>query len=459
MSLSNPAVDAATGAPQSPRRVSMLPARGRTFLAGFESTHLPGAGVDLFDITGHAGRWRSDIDAVLDAGVRHFRYPLRWPRIEPEPGEFDWRESDEVLGHLREQGAVPIVDLVHHTSYPGWLADGFRDPVFRPAYLRYAEAVARRYPWISAYTLFNEPFATLFLSGHEGLWPPYDRGMGGFVRALRSVLPAVSEAAHCLADLLPGAAHVWVDTAEHHRGVGAGAEHAELANDRRHSVLDLMTGHDLDTRRPFLQALTAAGGESLLDLSPVRVDVLGLDYYCHSEWFYDDAGSHAPSPEPIGLAALAQLYGDRYGLPMMLTETNIRGLPTDRVSWLKYTLEQYELALARGVDLRGYCWFPQVDSCDWDSLLARGAGRVDPVGVVSLTPAHDPVRTVFTDWWERAARGLPAADLPAYRLQEPCATQLQGLGRATAHWRRVDPPADEVVPPQWVSHTMTERSH
>ena len=256
--------------PRADDRLSRLPPRGRTFVAGFESTHLPGAGVDLFDITGHAGRWRADVAAVLDVGVRHVRYPLRWPKIEREPGDFDWRESDEVLGHLHDSGAVPIVDLVHHTSYPGWLTDGFRSPAFRPAYLRYAEAVARRYPWIPAYTLFNEPFATLFLSGHEGLWPPYDRGMDGLVRALRSVLPAVGEAARCFADLLPGAAHVWVDTAEHHRGVGPGAAYAELANDRRHSVFDLVTGHDLDPGRPFLRALAAAGGESLLDLPPLR---------------------------------------------------------------------------------------------------------------------------------------------------------------------------------------------
>ncbi len=438
--------------------ITPLPGRGRTFLAGFESTHLPSHGIDLFDITGHAGRWRADIDAVLASGVRHFRYPLRWPKIEKHPGEFDWQETDEVLGYLHDVDAVPIVDLVHHTSYPDWLLDGFRSSDFGPSYLRYAEAVARRYPWLPGYTLFNEPFATLFLAGHEGLWPPYDRGIDGFLRMLDSVLPAISEAARCWADLLPTARHVWVDTAEQHSGVGTGDGYARLANDRRHVVLDLLLGRHLDPRRPFLGRLLRAGGESLLDLPTIRVDVLGLDYYSHSEWFYDDDGGHAPSPVPAGLAAVAEHYGDRYGLPMMLTETNVRGLPTDRVAWLKYTLEQYELALSRGVDLHAYCWFPQVDSCDWDSLLARGAGRVDPVGVVSLTPDHHPVRTLFTDWWERAAQGLPAAELPAYRLQEPCASQLLGIAGATAHWRPVDPPDTETVPPQWISSSLLERS-
>src|SRR5919112_5299729 len=202
-----------------------MPGTGRTFIGGFESTHLPGAGVDLLELTGHTTRWRQDLDRMLAAGVRHLRYPLRWPRIEPEPGRYDWSATDEVLGHLHAVGAVPIVDLVHHTSYPDWLADGFRDPGFGSAYVRYAEAVATRYPWLPAYTLFNEPFATLFLAGHEGLWPPYDRGVEGFRRLLLSVLPALSEASARWRELLPRAHHVWVDTAEHHTGVQSGADY------------------------------------------------------------------------------------------------------------------------------------------------------------------------------------------------------------------------------------------
>jgi hypothetical protein len=423
-----------------------LPPVGRTFLAGFESTYHPAAGVDALDLTGHADMWPEDLDQLLDAGVRHLRYPLRWQLIEAEPGVFDWSETDRVLESLRDRGAVPIVDLVHHTSYPDWLRGGFLDPRFGSAFVRYARAVAERYPWLPAYTLFNEPFATLFLAGHEALWPPYERGISGFRRLLLSVLPALSEVAGYWRAALPDALHVWVDTAENHTGVGVGVPYAEMANDRRHTVLDLLTGHDVDAGRPFLGRLLADGGEPLAGLRPLTVDVLGLDYYPHSEWFYDDRTSHAPSPHPVGLAAIAEHYWQRYGLPMMVTETNVRGLASDRTSWLRYTLEEYELALSRGVPLHGYCWFPQVDSTDWDSLLARCVGRTDPVGVMSLGQDGFRHRTSFTDAWEAAAAGLPVDELPATRFQAPCDAQLAGFLPSLAHWPWQDAPEHELVP-------------
>ncbi|TFV66444.1 glycosyl hydrolase family protein, partial [Blastococcus sp. CT_GayMR20] len=418
------------------------------FLAAFESTYLPGPDRDVAESTGHDLRWRADLDAVADRGIRTVRYPVRWHRIEPEPGRYDWSATDAALEHLRERGVDPVVDLVHHTSYPGWLADGFRDPRFRGAYVAFAEAVATRYPWLTSYTLFNEPFATLFLAGHEGLWPPYDRGIPGFARLLLSVLPALSEASACWSQLLPEARHLWVDTCEHHAGAaGAPGTYAQLANDRRHAVLDLALGHDLDPDRPFLGELLRAGAEPLVDLPPVRVDVVGLDYYCHSEWWYDERGSRAPSPHPVGFAAIAEQYAARYDRPLVLSETNLRGLPSDRASWLRYVLEQYELAVSRGVPLEGLCWFPFVDSCDWDSLLARPAGRPDPVGVVSLGPGGERLPTTFTAVWEAAAAGSPAAELPAYRFQPPCDAQLAGFLPQMAHWPWEDPPAVDAVAP------------
>ena len=268
------------------------------------------------------------------------------------------------------------------------------------------------------------------------------------------MLPGLSEAARCWRDLAPGADHVWIDTCEHHQGVpGESAEYAALANDRRHVVLDLALGVHLDQERPFLREVLAAGGEDLLSLPPVTVDVLGLDYYCHSEWYYDEQGSRAPSPHPLGFAALAQQYHDRYRLPLLLSETNIRGLPSDRATWLRYMLGQYENAVAAGVPLLRFCWFPHVDSCDWDSLLARPAGRADPVGVLP----QDREPSCFTAVWTAAACGARSAELPAYELQEPCRSQLSGYLSQMRSWPWEPPPRSSHLPPVTVpaSHEET----
>lgn len=213
------------------------------FLGAFESTYLPRHDTDVLETTGHDRRWRSDLALLRACGVTRLRYPVRWHRIECEGGVYDWRGTDEVLGHLADTGMAPVVDLLHHTSYPRWLRLGFADPAFPVAYLRFCEAFARRYPHVEAYTLFNEPFATLLLAGHEGIWPPYRRGLRNLVALFTNVLPALVEASRMYRALLPGARHVYVDTCEAHTAAEpAGEATAALNDDRRFSSSTCCSG-------------------------------------------------------------------------------------------------------------------------------------------------------------------------------------------------------------------------
>lgn len=421
-----------------------VPPRGTALVAGWESTYLTSVDLDGIEVSGHALGWRTHLSAVAGTGVTHVRYPLRWHRIEPAPGQYCWSATDEVLHHIVGLGLAPIVDLLHHTSYPAWLTDGFADPRFGDAFVAFAEAVADRYgSLLHAYTLVNEPFITAFFCGHQALWPPHGRGVPGFVRMLRTLLPPLARAAASWRERVPHAAHVWVDSAEHHDGVGRGRDHADLCNDRRHVVLDLFLGQHLAGDRPFLREVLRAGGEDLLELPHGAVDVVGLDYYPHSEWFYDDHRGHAPSPRPVGLAHLVGEYAARYGAPLMVTETNIRGLPSDRVSWLRHVLEQCEQAVEAGRPLHGVCWFPHLDSHDWDSLLTLYRGRPDPVGVLGWTSRGGTAATLFTTAWQAVAAGARSAELPAYRWQPPCDTQLRGFLPLMTGWPWQDPPAHE----------------
>jgi beta-glucosidase/6-phospho-beta-glucosidase/beta-galactosidase len=414
-------------------------------VGAFESTYMPHHDRDVMETTGHDRRWREDLELLHALGIEKLRYPIRWHRVEEQAGTYNWDHTDAVLSVLHDAGWRVIVDLVHHTSYPRWLEKGFVDPRFPDAYLRYVDAFFARYPWVAEYTLFNEPFSTLFLCGHERIWPPYLDGVAGFMRLCRNTLPAISDAARHAHALVPHAKHVWVDSCEHHNGWDVwGRRYARLANDRRFFVLDALRGllHD-DTSRPFVREAIAHGGAPLLDLEPAPVDILGLDYYAHCQWSFGNGMGVVPTPSPIPLADQIREYAQRYRLPCMLSETNLRGTPSDRATWFKYVLEQCEEAVASGIDLRSVCWFPTIDSADWDSLLWRCEGNIDPVGVYSLDDRLERQTTSMTRSYAAAARGAPAADLPAFRLQNPAKRWLDGYASQMDHWTWEDPPADE----------------
>lgn len=432
------------------------------FIGSFESCYMPQHDVDILETSEHTLRWVDDLALLRSCGITRLRYPVRWHRIETEPGHYDWGFTDATLGYLHANGFRPIVDLLHHCSYPRWLDGGFADPRFGDAYRRYCEAFAERYPWVPEYTLLNEPFTTLFLTGHEGIWPPYGRGMESFVGIARNVLPALGEVMRMYRHLLPEADHVYVEPCEgHSASQPSGEVSAALANDRRFFVLDVLTGVAIDPDRPFVRRVVEAGGEDLLGVEGAPVDILGLDYYAHLEWsFADETAASCPSPKPHGLAALVLQYWERYGLPMIIGETNIRGFASDRATWLKYTLEQCEIARGAGAPLTGYCWFPFVDSLDWDSLLANADRHVDPVGVFWLDENLDRRGSVMSAAFCHAASGAPSRQLPAFRFQPPLDRWLRGLMPQMSHWEWADPilPGDGMSTATTAIHSAWEVS-
>lgn len=428
---------AVTGRHQTERRIAPI-----EILTGFESTYAPLHDRDVCETNGHVDRRCADLDLLAGTGVRRVRYPVRWHRVEETEGKLDWRETDEAMECLLERGLEPIADLLHHTSHPGWL--DFADPRFSGAYLRYVEAFARRYPWIESYTLFNEPFSTLLLSGQVGAWPPYYDDLPGMIQLWNNVLPAWSEASRICRELLPNARHFHTDTCERHDG---NTEAAALLNDRRFAVLDLLLGIDLDPDRPFFREMIAAGGADLLNMEPGHVDVVGLDYYAHNQWSHPKLDvDFAPTNRPCALSELIVEYWTRYQRPCLLGETNIRGTASDRATWFKYTLEQCEIAADAGVAMDGHCWYPFVDSCDWDSLLRRCEGHVDPVGIYSLDAQLDRQPSAISTSFALAAGGCRASELPAYEFQQPTAHWIRGWMPQMSDWEWQQPPEADRVP-------------
>ena len=419
------------------------------YLSGIESTYIHGTGKDVMDLTRHTELFRQDLRLVRDCGLDQLRYSIPWHAVERIQGQYNWSWVDQALGCMRTLGIDPILDPLHHTSFPDWLTDGFADPRFAPSYLEFVRAISERYPWVTQYTVINEPFVTTWFCGHEGVWYPFHRGDQMFVPMLMNVVTAIISISRMLLSNVPGVNLIHVDAAEKHRSYDdASAAHASFGNQTRFLVQDLILGH-VGPDHPLYDYLVRNGADKRVlegfRENPGRIDVIGLDYYSHCELEWNCDGRIYPNENPEGLVPTAVEYAERYRLPIMLSETNIRGYVSDRISWLKFMTEQCEEIEKKvgemGLPFEGFCWYPFIDSTDWCSMVKEAKGCVDPQGIYWLdrkTLRRTP--SELSDIYRALALGqMTSKDIPAYRFLPPLGAALKGLRPLMAHWNWVNP--------------------
>jgi len=228
-------------------------------LGGFESTHIFGRGQDILGTTRHIEFWREDLTLLLQSGITSLRYSIPWHRIEAWAGEFDWSWIDGPMRFMESAGMQPIVDPLHHTSFPTWLQDGFLHPEFPELYERFLSQVSDRYEWVTKYTIINEPLPTTLFCSYTGMWYPHRSSDQDFVSMIIQVAKAICMAGSMLKRKNNQIEVVDVGTAEHHRATdsetGAWVEHA---NARRFLILDLVLGR-LDRDHPLYSYLVQQG--------------------------------------------------------------------------------------------------------------------------------------------------------------------------------------------------------
>ncbi len=85
-----------------------------------------------------------------------------------------------------------------------------------------------------------------------------------------------------------------------------------------------------------------------------------------------------------------------------------------------------------GVDFRGFCWYPTIDTTDWSHACTKLTGQVDPQGIWSLEGPHmERVATELSDTYGALARGEKrAADIAAY----PFGPELRERVRGYRQW-------------------------
>lgn len=411
---------------------------------GFESTQIFGTGQDVLGTTRHIDLWREDLTRLLKAGITSLRYSVPWHRIEPEPDRFDWSWIDGPLSFMRDSGMQPVLDPLHHTSFPQWLNDGFLNPSFPALYERFLDRLSRRHPWARAYTVFNEPLPTTLSCSYTGMWYPHRASDRDFVCMALRVAEAIRRGSAILRkNVSPQFVHV--DTAEHHTALDKrSAEWTRFANARRFLMTDLILGrvtreHEL---YPYLIENGATDRElDVFSAKPARIDTLGLDYYIHSEMAWKwSAEKKRPDlvavvPHPRGFASIAEDYAVRYRLPLMLSETNLAGTVQERIAWLKIMERECEELVLSGFDFRGFCWYPSIDTTGWPQACTRFTGLLDPQGIWSLQPeSFKRIDTELSALYSDLARGrITSAHLPDY----PFGPKLQKRLRGYFETRRV----------------------
>ena len=355
---------------------------------GIEDTFVPQTrpghrALDEYQLMGHYEHWREDLALVKELGVKSIRWGIPWYRVEPIQGEFDWRWTDQVLPYLVEElDVLPIIDLMHY-GCPFWLRREFASTGYPDAVAAYARAFAGRYKGlVHWYTPLNEPLVTALFCGKRGLWPPYLRSDPGYVLVMLQVIEGMRRTVDALREVDAEAVIVMVEASGLSRT--ARQELTSLAVEeelRGFLTLDLYTGR-VTPEHPLFPWLLR-NGASLGELESLRsrpgsMDLLGLNFYPQwstTQLYLDRRGrlSYRPVEEDgAGFFSMIESYYQRYGIPLLVTETSAKGDIEVRARWLESSVEAIRRLRAGSIPVLGYTWFPLFTMIDWKYRFGRG---------------------------------------------------------------------------------------
>jgi beta-glucosidase/6-phospho-beta-glucosidase/beta-galactosidase/glycosyltransferase involved in cell wall biosynthesis len=372
--------------------IQALPIQQFIWGAGMECSFLPHMKIDQFLWTQHDRFWKEDLRrAKQDAGINNMRYAFPWHVLEPERGKFNWDYADQRMAEFDKLGINLLLDVMHFGT-PTYLKQAVGDPEFPEALERFTDAMVRRYSHqVKIWCPFNEPLVSALFSGDLGFWPPYQRKWRGYMPVLTRVVQGVSRGIRAIRAAAPECTVLLCDASENYRTrVESLQPEVRRRNLRRFVVMDLLTGR-VDRGHPLYKWLNNYG-MSELDLAwfrnnPEKPDILGLDYYPHSDWQLEikvGVTKQRRADNPVGLYGVGTAYWNRYNIPLMLTETSIDGKPINREIWLDRTIDDIRQLREDGIPMLGFIWWPLLDQLDWDGAMTHRIGKIHEVGLFNL---------------------------------------------------------------------------
>jgi len=344
------------------------------FMAGFEcSSHRRRDGVrlDLIRATAHDKHALADYRLCAKLGFKTLRDGLRWHLIGKTSGKYDWSSWLPMLEAAEEAGVQVIWDLFHYGSpdcidqaspdFPKHFTD------FALAAIDVQQSVSARPPLVCPLNEIN------FISWavDDGYFPRVGPNKRGWFKD--QLVASAITASRAIKQGWPNSTIVWAEPLIHiapHDRRRATIKGAEQNLEGMYQAYDWIIGR----ARPEL------GGD------PSLIDLVGLNYYPHNQWYWKGPTIPMGHHEYRPLADMLVDMADRYGKPVFLSETGAEG--SAKPSWLHYVCSEVREAMSRGTDIRGICWYPITAYPGWDnsrhaetglfsSIVADGGRHVD----------------------------------------------------------------------------------
>lgn len=311
------------------------------------------------DATDSYHRWPDDMNALAELGFTDYRFSIEWARIEPEEGEFSRAQVAHyrsMVEGARERGLRPLVTL-HHFTVPQWFAarGGWTAPGAVECFLRYVEATA---PIIGTdvthVCTINEPnmialFGVVERLGSEAFQSPGlplpDKDTSDLMvqahRRAREVIGSISP------DLQVG----WSIANQVYQALpGAEQIATEYSRPREDVFIEASRDDDWVGVQSYTRTRIAPAGPLPPPEGAERV-LNGWEYY----------------PPAVG-EAVRHTSRLAPGVPIIVTEN---GIPTAddtrRIDYIAGALDSLAVAMADGIDLRGYFHWTAIDNYEWGS--------------------------------------------------------------------------------------------
>jgi len=139
------------------------------------ATSAPGIAYGLTDdawLASGPGTVEDRVATLNGLGVQVVRFTVRWDQVaptqpaapaDPQDPAYDWSTPSSVLDALHAKGIDVVVQL---DGAPSWSNDGKPAnyvPTSAKSFGAFATAVAREYPWVKKFQIWNEPNQALWL--------------------------------------------------------------------------------------------------------------------------------------------------------------------------------------------------------------------------------------------------------------------------------------------------------